>query len=239
MYKKGFSAFTLAEVLITLGIIGVVAALTIPTLINNNQKVQYVTGLKKAYSEVNQALALMANDSGCPGDLSCFFDTNDVNTIGDKISSYFKVLKICKAGASQLGCFPDVVSWNFDGTNTASGVEYAGAYRFVTTDGMSVYIPLDINTSCDQVMSDPSVKMCVENMMIDINGLKKPNIAGRDIFTFLITTGKGPTLYPVGGKLYDNWITEQGCDYGYNGGVDIGGYRCAGRIMDEGWKMNY
>jgi len=44
--KKGF---TLAEVLITLGIIGVVASLTIPTLMANYQKVQYVTGLKRAY----------------------------------------------------------------------------------------------------------------------------------------------------------------------------------------------
>ena len=42
------TAFTLAEVLITLGIIGVVAAMTLPSLIANHQKQVYVTGLKKA-----------------------------------------------------------------------------------------------------------------------------------------------------------------------------------------------
>ena len=60
MFKK-FKAFTLAEVLITLGIIGVVAALTLPTLIQNHQKQVYVTQLKKAYSTINNAYNKMAN----------------------------------------------------------------------------------------------------------------------------------------------------------------------------------
>ena len=46
------SAFTLAEVLITLGIIGVVAAMTLPTLIQQHQKQVYVTGLKKGVNTV-------------------------------------------------------------------------------------------------------------------------------------------------------------------------------------------
>ncbi len=52
MIKKGF---TLAEVLITLAIIGVVAALTIPTVVRNYQKQQTVVKLKKVYSVLNQA----------------------------------------------------------------------------------------------------------------------------------------------------------------------------------------
>ncbi|MBP7212243.1 prepilin-type N-terminal cleavage/methylation domain-containing protein, partial [bacterium] len=48
------TAFTLAEVLITLGIIGIVAALTIPTLMNKSQKQQTVTALKKSYSTFSQ-----------------------------------------------------------------------------------------------------------------------------------------------------------------------------------------
>jgi prepilin-type N-terminal cleavage/methylation domain-containing protein len=64
-------AFTLAEVLITLAIIGIVAALTIPTLVNNYQKTQYVTQLKKAYTSVNQALMKLTSDYDCPGDLEC------------------------------------------------------------------------------------------------------------------------------------------------------------------------
>ena len=56
------AAFTLAEVLITLGIIGVVAALTLPTLIQNHQKQVYVTQLKKAYSTLGNAFNKMAVD---------------------------------------------------------------------------------------------------------------------------------------------------------------------------------
>ncbi|HNW25239.1 MAG TPA: type II secretion system protein [Candidatus Gastranaerophilaceae bacterium] len=64
-------AFTLAEVLIVLGIIGMIADLTLPSLIANFQKEQYVIALKKAYTTFNQALAMMSNDMGCPGDLKC------------------------------------------------------------------------------------------------------------------------------------------------------------------------
>lgn len=59
--KKGF---TLAEILITLGIIGVIAALTIPTLVANTQKTQTVTKLQKFYSNMSQAFNLSIADNG-------------------------------------------------------------------------------------------------------------------------------------------------------------------------------
>jgi len=57
-------AFTLAEVLITLGIIGVVAAMTMPVLIQNHRKSVVETRLSKFYSSINQALKLAENDYG-------------------------------------------------------------------------------------------------------------------------------------------------------------------------------
>lgn len=61
------AAFTLAEVLITLGIIGVVAAITMPTLIQNHRKHEIETRLKKVYSTMNQAIEMsIANDSWTP-----------------------------------------------------------------------------------------------------------------------------------------------------------------------------
>jgi len=62
IYKK--NAFTLAEVLITLGIIGVVAALTMPSLITNYQKKQTVVRLQKAYSALSQAVKLSQAQNG-------------------------------------------------------------------------------------------------------------------------------------------------------------------------------
>ena len=51
-------AFTLAEVLITLGIIGVVAAMTMPTLMNSTNGAQYKTAYKKALSVISQAIVM-------------------------------------------------------------------------------------------------------------------------------------------------------------------------------------
>ena len=50
---NGFRGFTLAEVLITLVIIGVIASMTIPTLMNKTNKQEYVSRLKKAYSTLS------------------------------------------------------------------------------------------------------------------------------------------------------------------------------------------
>lgn len=58
--KKGF---TLAEVLITLGIIGIVAAITLPTLMTNYKKKATATRVKKAYAEVLQAIKLSEVDN--------------------------------------------------------------------------------------------------------------------------------------------------------------------------------
>lgn len=60
-------AFTLAEVLITIGIIGVVAALTLPSIIANNKAKALEAGLKKGASTINQALLHYQADSGEPG----------------------------------------------------------------------------------------------------------------------------------------------------------------------------
>ena len=77
MIKRGF---TLAEVLITLGIIGIVAALTIPTLMYQNNKNVEVTQLKKFYSVFNQGMKGYMTKSGCE-DLACtnLFDQSSSN----------------------------------------------------------------------------------------------------------------------------------------------------------------
>ena len=71
MFKKGFhavhSGFTLAEVLITLGIIGVVAAMTMPTLMNATNGAQYKTAYKKALSVLSQAIVMNINGNTAPG----------------------------------------------------------------------------------------------------------------------------------------------------------------------------
>jgi len=228
-------AFTLAEVLITLGIIGFLAAYTIPSLIAESQKAGYVAGAKSAYSKWNQALIQMAADGGCIGDLSCFFDSADAKTMGDKIAAYFNVAKNCDT--TTKGCFSDIIARNFDGSNTASGYENTSYYRFITADGISVSLNSPYLGCSGSNLS--LTKICVYRVYIDVNGLKKPNALGRDIFQFLINNDNGPALYPIGGAKYAYWKTNKLCDYGYNSGTDKQGNYCPGRIIDEGWQMNY
>ena len=64
---KRLKGFTLAEVLITLAIIGVVAAISIPSVISNSQQQEFKTGLRKAVSVLNSAITMnMAIDGESP-----------------------------------------------------------------------------------------------------------------------------------------------------------------------------
>ena len=140
------NAFTLAEVLIVLSIIGVVAEYTIPSVISNFQKTEYVTLLKKAYSETNQALKQMAADYGCIDDLKCtgLFDSNlpdAYNTMGDALAKYFNIAKNCRTEINKH-CWPDLTNENYDGTSDGGNTPYDsyGYYKFITSDGMSFFI---------------------------------------------------------------------------------------------------
>jgi len=240
MGKK--SGFTLAEVLITLGIIGVVAALTIPILIANYQKTQYVTQLKKAYSQFNQALSLFATDQGCIGDLACtnFFENGSTTQdFGDEFVKYFKILKNCELNDSQ-GCMNDSSHNTFDGSGPISYLDQENLmYKFVIADGTS----FEIRTfdSCYAGGLNNLSQRC-GYVYIDVNGPGKgPNCMGRDIFSFEITNGKGPAIYPTGGA--DDSDMMMGSQYWKDTGSctesNPNGNKCAARIIDEGWKMNY
>ncbi len=242
--------FTLAEVLITLGIIGVIAALTIPALIANYQKGQYVTGLKKAYTMFNQVLVQIAADKGCVGDLACtdlFAPGTDTESLGIELAKYFKAVKTCAPGT--LGCFSNNVSWRYDGQGARSDLDnFNTYYRFITADGMSFQIFSFATYSGEEncvdnlsVLGDGPMSKACGYATIDVNGLKGPNNYGRDVFNFVITTGKGPQLYPSGGADdgdYGYWQDGSGNPLECYSEVPFGS-ACAGRIIEEGWQMNY
>jgi len=91
---KLFKGFTLAEVLITLGIIGVVAALTMPALVANYKKQEAVSKLKKSYTMVAQALKMSELDNG---EFQYWDKGRDANAYLEKFwLPYFKSIKVCK-----------------------------------------------------------------------------------------------------------------------------------------------
>ncbi len=88
-HNKRKIAFTLAEVLITLGIIGVVAALTIPTLVQNYKKKEYSTRLKKFYSMMSQAIKLSEVDNGPASEWIPVATENDEEGLQKYWDTYF------------------------------------------------------------------------------------------------------------------------------------------------------
>ena len=193
------SAFTLAEVLITLGIIGVVAALTLPTLIQNNQKKQFQVGLQKGYSVLLQALDAYKNDTGMTLTLKdCYGETTGI--FKNLIKPYLKVLVDC--GDSQADS-------NYDKCVQNGEYSEEGKYTYKTYSGKKAEERYFDDGQL--VLTDGSILM-FENPLhstrvfvsIDVNGFKKgPNQWGVDLFTFqLMEDGK---LLPMGmaGTYYE------------------------------------
>ena len=237
------AAFTLAETLITLTIIGVIAALTIPNLISSYQKHTYVVGLKKAYSQLQNAMKMIPITQGCPaGDLDCAgwneyghsdengqwvsdvtnidgqeFNGNIHNKRAYLLSKQFKINKLCYYGSTDETC--------------EKLLNHLGNYAaFITNDGM-------IFTSFG----------------VDINGFKGPNKWGRDKFVFAITGHYDAsrnipqgTVVPWGSKLFADiispinyWRNNNYCTTKEaNSGTPYRSIYCTGRVLEED-AMNY
>lgn len=186
-------AFTLAEILITLGIIGVVASLTIPTLVNNYRKKQFQSSLKKEYSVLLQALEMYKQDNGeylklsdCYGKHAC---------LKKNIQPYLKVLIDCGnvQASSDKSC--------------ALNGYYSGKYIYKTYSGHQAN---ENKLDDGQLILNDGAQLLFEGtdystsfyISVDINGYRKlPNKWGEDLFTFqLMENGK---LLPMGAPETD------------------------------------
>lgn len=177
-------AFTLAEVLITLGIIGIVAEMTIPTLTNNIQDQVFKTAYKKAYSTASQAL-LMANadDLFQPRTVWCVAAESVSNW--NAFKSKFVVIKEC------------------DGSNYLNNCWAAGEQSFAAA------YPPGVPGSDSTFFVDASGMQWVYSQcfyyLLDTNGLKKPNKFGKDRFMFTLTPDLS-SEYALGGPVDKVWV---------------------------------
>ena len=146
------NAFTLAEVLITLGIIGVVAAMTMPTLLNSTQGAQYRTAYKKALSVLSQAIVLnVALDD---------YDTSQATTGTTNSSLYQLFMKRMNVVAT------NGQSWGGGSGNTAYSFGSTNNYTFFFNDGIVLTFPTDARRCGDSNICKGA---------IDVNGNKNPN----------------------------------------------------------------
>lgn len=243
--QKKQPAFTIAELLMSTVILGVVAMLTIPVLLSHYSKNINAFGLKKSYSTINQALQKMTLDYDTSGNIenTGFFNSTDT-FLGDNFIKYIKIAKNCQLGS---GCFTPYISPNFDSSVMIPYTSIMGNhYSFITTDNMAYMLETTgsgcVNTFDGASSTGHSSQMSsiCGKLWVDVNGLKKPNRYGSDIFLFYITNGKIASLYPAGGRddAKEQWSND-GINVLHCKKNESTGYACAGRIIGQDWEIKY
>ena len=190
---KNLKGFTLAEVLITLGIIGVVSAMTIPALINNVRAVKLRSQFNKAYSEVQQAFKLMAdNESVAPSD-------NRNASFYKHFIKYFKSGFDCGTYGTNMNSNLPCYSRKLPPYKTLNGGSTNGQYF---DDGQ-----IGLMDGSLLLMENVSNRLWIS---IDINGYNNPpNQWGIDLFTFEVTDDG---LLPMGNAESSYKDADEFCD---------------------------
>ena len=200
--------FTLAEVLITLGIIGVVAAMTMPTLMNQTQGAQYKTAYKKALSALSQAVTLnVALDEWNFADAT---GTGDTYLIDKMLSSRMNVVRT----ETSYGNIKDSKGKDYAvtlaegavGAGTVPDLTQTGNTTLFFNDGIMFSFPTaSANCTMDATQGATGRnKIC--KGFIDVNGVKAPNkLVKCDNTDASKCEIKNPTdVYPV--MFYDSTV---------------------------------
>ena len=183
------AGFTLAEVLITLGIIGIVAAMTMPTLVGKYQEKSTVTRVKKFYSMMSQALNFAIAEHGTVDTWEYYDD----GTIFSKQSStefaeYFKkYLKVSKDCGPNPGCLANTKIKYLNDSDKWSNYDSDKHYKMILADGTYLWLR-NHYINCSQIDGDgaPGKENTCGILWIDVNGKNQPNTFGRDLFVFYI-----------------------------------------------------
>ena len=222
--------FTMAEVLITLGVIGIVAAMTLPGILTNYQKQSTVARLKKVYSVLANAIKLSEYNNGEMADWEFPKNNYDENMYIFFRKYYLPYLKDASECLA-TNCYSKE-KYNIYTLSGADGNGLRAAqYMVKLNDGTYLYfLP---NTPNGYIW-----------MFADINGHQKPNTIGKDIFVFDIygypntSNRKNYRLKFWGEPRTSEQLSGLG-DYVCNKNSHAGysGFYCGALILKNGWKM--
>ena len=227
-HYKNTKAFTLAEVLITLGIIGVVAALTLPSVITNYQKQATATSVKKAYSQLGQVIEMAKVDYGDPSGWNYY----EVDNIDKWAQTYFEpYMKVINSGTctnnSSQNCMGMAYIRRLDSVLSSSvGNPIVPPYIIITGGEPFAYAFIRNGTN--------------SSILAYVNKPKKYAIIGRDVFPFAFDkTVDNPKLISryIDNKRDD--LLAPGTMQGNScNRISGSGYACTAVIMLDGWKIS-
>lgn len=206
--------FTLAEVLITLGIIGIVAAMTIPTLLQNNYEKQTITKLRQTQSILAQAIRMAQEEYG---DISGWditgINENSAKIIANNLKPFLKIATDCGVYDPNARCTPNSNYKQLNGSKSINFSTYSSAYKIVLLNGIYLYI------NARDITDNKAICFTV-----DTNGKFGPNTYGIDTFMFLLDN-EGKFIEPAG-------LDGENCS------KDSTGFRCTNYVLRTG-NMNY
>jgi len=181
-------AFTLAEVLITLVIIGVIAAITIPSVVANYQERERIAKVKKCYSVLSQAMIRVLADGG-----DMIFEVKDADNANIKLwfdtylKQYLITTKICYNTA---GCWNNEDTKYLNGNNSKWNRKGIGVGYDIITAVLNDGSLIDIDAfSSSDIKNSFKINTKSSGLVVyfDINGARKPNTIGKDIFVTVFT----------------------------------------------------
>ncbi len=225
--EKGVKlGFTLAEALIVLAIVGVIAAFVIPLVITKSNTVQLVSALQK----INNTFTNMANQAQTKENMQDWnFNSTTEEFVKEYVLPNVNVAQDC--GMTGAGCFAE----NYTASNTGTAKVDNDYYKLVLTDGTAMAVKLTPGCTND----NPSV--CVD-FIVDVNSVNNPNKWGKDLFQYQIL-GNLSAVIPYGSfDRYDadlkKWVFAEENDASSKCLTSDERY-CALKIINDGWEMNY
>ena len=208
-------AFTLAEVLVTLMIIGVIAAMTIPGLRKNAEMRELAAGCKKAYASLYQAVDLTQNEIGPVRQ----WRWNDPDSFLTELKTHMNIMEDCKT----KNCLDNNTYYAQSGSSGSWSL--ANARYIKMADGSQIVFYTctgSVKGPCgvESYKQDPADTVYA-SFFYDVNGPKKPNTFGYDIFLFNLT--KNGILSPAGSHDSSDCGTGKGR-----------GLSCTAKVLKEG-----
>lgn len=253
--------FTLAEVLIALALVGIVSALTLPTLVSENRKKTQASTLSVAVSNFETAMrSMMAAE-----DVTELVDTRAWRRVADNLSSGTSEADIRRfvgdiSDYIEIQSFDRSVANFYRGktvrdinNNNVGANNWAMSGKVVfSTNSNVVYMISTGNvqnrtiTAAQALTNGINLRNTVAFITIDVNGSQQPNMFGRDIFYFEL--GDDGVLYPFGGRdvsfmvnqnvtsTWNNANSDYACTDAVKARLGVG---CTARLIENGYKMDY
>lgn len=232
--RSNKTGFTLAEVLITLGVIGIVTAMTIPTLIQKHQKKVLALKLKTVYSTLNNALKMSIAENGDFEGWGLEEEAVSRTYVEKYWKPYLKTLKTCDKpnecnyykSYSGSTCPVNSECWIwacYNESKTLTCINYwKPGYTTAIVLANGTYVMFE--TESAQTHKLYSIK----TIRIDLNGSDGPNESGKDYFRFQITQN---------GVMPSGYVDKTYAEINANCSKD--GYKsyCAAKIMHDGWQI--